>query len=58
MEHAGYIAQYSDWVRYMHMPMLAELPSGTIMSAWQASPNVLQDLQVADLGSDLGTHWA
>lgn len=46
MEYAGYIEQYSDKIRYMHMPMLAQLQTGTLIAAWQASPIVLEDLQV------------
>lgn len=46
MEYAGYIEQYSDKIRYMHMAMLAQLPTGTFVSVWQASPIVLDDLQV------------
>ena len=45
MEYAGYIEQYSDRIRYMHMAMLGQLPSGTLMAVWQASPIVLDDLQ-------------
>uniref|UniRef100_A0A061RT54 Bnr asp-box repeat protein n=1 Tax=Tetraselmis sp. GSL018 TaxID=582737 RepID=A0A061RT54_9CHLO len=48
MEYAGYIEQYSDQIRYMHMPMLAQLPTGTLMAAWQASPLVIDDLQEHD----------
>jgi len=48
MEYAGYIEQYSDKIRYMHMAMLAQLPTGTFLSAWQASPIVLDDLQEQD----------
>mmetsp|Transcript_23312 Transcript_23312/g.64700 ORF Transcript_23312/g.64700 Transcript_23312/m.64700 type:complete len:511 (+) Transcript_23312:151-1683(+) len=49
MEYAGYIEQYSDRIRYMHMPMLGQLPTGTLLGVWQASPVVMEDLQDRDM---------
>ncbi len=46
MEHASYVEQYSDDMRYMHMPMLTQLPSGMFLAIWQAAPLTLEKLSV------------